>query len=239
MARFFVTGTDTDAGKTLISAALLFKARQQGLSTFGLKPVAAGCERHQGQWCNDDAKLLRYYSSQQHAYHVHNPIALPAAIAPHIAAAQQQQTLSVSQLLSVCQPSLAVEADFHLTEGAGGWLVPLNDGTQGTIETLADFAIRLDVPVVLVVGLKLGAINHALLTAQMLMAHQRSVVGWVANAIQPDMQVQTENIQFLRRWFAQNNIPCLGEVPHCAGIDAYDEQQLAKVAEALSLPADR
>ncbi len=236
MARYFVTGTDTDAGKTLVSAALLHKAHQQGLSTFGLKPVAAGCEQRSGEWQNDDARLLRHYSSLQHAYHVHNPVALQAAIAPHIAAAQEQRALSVSQLLNACQPSLEINADLHLTEGAGGWLVPFNDGSQGDIETLADFAIRLDTPVILVVGLKLGAINHALLTAQMLLAHGRQVAGWVANAIQPDMQVQAENIQFLRRWFSQNNIACLGEVPHCAGIDAFDSRQLDAVAATLTLP---
>lgn len=228
---YFITGTDTDAGKTLVSAALLLRASQQGLSTFGLKPVAAGCDWHQQQWQNSDALLHQQYSQPAAGYATHNPLALPDAIAPHIAAARQQQHLTVQQLLQRCAPALNSSADVRLTEGAGGWLVPLNGQ-----ETLADFACALQAPVILVVGMKLGCINHALLTASAILASGLPLAGWVANHRPPEMTCAAENQLFLQHWFCQRGIPLLGAIPPLPGLDPSDPQQLATVAAVLRLP---
>lgn len=235
MKRYFITGTDTDAGKTLVSSALLQKAQQQGLTTFGLKPVAAGCELTDGEngkeWQNEDAQLLRQYSTEQQAYSTHNPIALEAAIAPHIAAEQENTALSCNDLLTACQPGLSVAADFQLVEGAGGWLVPLNN-----TETLADFAAELDAEVILVVGLRLGCINHALLSAQVIQNSDAKLVGWVANSLSDNMKAQAGNLAFLKQWFDEQQVSFIGHTPFINGIDRTDPQQLQKITDCLTLP---
>ena len=204
--RVFITGTDTDVGKTFVASILLHKAQQSGLSCFGLKPIAAGCERLDGQLKNDDALALQAASRPQADYSVHNPIALEAAIAPHIAFQQTQQTeLSLEALTQACEPGLSQAVDFHLTEGAGGWLVPINNK-----HTLADFAKPLDVEVILVVGLKLGCINHALLSVQGIQSSGMKLKGWIANRIDPEMSHAAENIEYLKQAI---EAPCLGDVP--------------------------
>jgi dethiobiotin synthetase len=218
MNKIFVTGTDTDAGKTLVATTLLYKAQAQGLSCFGLKPIAAGCEwsyvdqeqvQKQGQWHNEDALLLQASSQPSRAYTCHNPIAFPQAIAPHIAAILNEQILSVDRVLSACEVGLQQPVDFHLIEGAGGWLVPLNDD-----ETLADLAQQLadkqGYKIVLVVGMKLGCINHALLTQQLILSTGLEIVGWVANHIDPAMSEQDANFEYLLEHI---KAPCLGRVP--------------------------
>ena len=227
---FFITGTDTDAGKTLVTAALLLKAQQSGLACLGLKPVAAGCDYRNGQWLNSDALLHQQYSNPPLRYELHNPVALPGAIAPHIAAAQQQQSLSVSRLMSLCTPALN-SAELVFTEGAGGWLVPLNDE-----ETMADLARAIGDPVILVVGMKLGCINHALLTATAIRASGLPLAGWVANHLPPGMNAAHENLAFLRHWFNQQNVPLLGSIPILSNLNASDPQQLAHIATQLILP---
>lgn len=237
MKRYFVTGTDTDAGKTLVSATLLLKAQQQGLTTFGLKPVAAGCETvatsHGPQWQNEDAQLLRQYSSEQQPYAIHNPVALQAAIAPHIAAQQENRTLTCDALITACQPAFASSAQFQLVEGAGGWLVPLN-----TQETLADFATAINAGIILVVGLRLGCINHALLSASMIQHSGARLVGWVANSLSDDMDAQADNLAYLQHGFARQGVPLLGHTPYVAAIDRSQPEQLQLVADSLLLPDD-
>ncbi len=230
--RLFITGTDTDAGKTLISAAYLLKAQQQGLTCLGLKPVAAGCEQQSSaQWHNSDALLHQQYSQPAQDYYIHNPIALQAAIAPHIAAQQEQCVVTVASLLQACQPALRQKPDLLLCEGAGGWLVPLNNA-----ETLADFACALGAPVILVVGMKLGCINHALLSARAIQQSGLALTGWVANQLPPGMTAAEENLQFLQHRFNQQNIPCLGVIPPIDALDCTDKQQLQAVAGRLHWP---
>ncbi len=204
---FFITGTDTDAGKTLIATALLHLAHASGLSTLGLKPVAAGCARVQGQWMNEDARQLMRASSGNPNYATVNPVALREPLAPHIAAEREDRQLCVAELLQHCQPLLDT-ADFVVLEGAGGWLVPLN-----ATESMADLATGLGCPVILVVGLRLGCINHALLTAAAIAAAGLPLAGWVANQIDPDMAVAAANIETLRE---RLNAPLLGCVPYLA-----------------------
>jgi dethiobiotin synthetase len=221
MNKIFVTGTDTDAGKTLVATTLLYKAQAQGLSCFGLKPIAAGCEwshkeTKQGQWFNDDALLLQAASQPAKAYTSHNPIAFPQAIAPHIAATLNEHTLSVNGVLNACEIGLRQSVDFHLIEGAGGWLVPLNNE-----ETLADLAQQLvnnqGYKIVLVVGMKLGCINHALLTQQLILSSGLDIVGWVANHIDPAMSEQNANFEYLLQHI---KAPCLGRIPFSPNISA-------------------
>lgn len=231
MQRFFLTGTDTDAGKTLISAALLQRASLDGHTCFGLKPIASGSDETPDGLRNSDALLHQQYSTGNIDYAVHNPITLKPAIAPHIAATQAGIELNCKNLLNACQPGLSQTADYQLTEGAGGWLVPLND-----TETLADFAIALNHPVILVVGLRLGSINHACLTADAIKASGLHLVGWVANCIEPNMDAQQENLRYLTQWFSARNVEHLGTVPHLAGIDPFRPEQLSKVAELLHWP---
>lgn len=229
MKKIFITGTDTDAGKTLVASTLLYKAQAQGLSCFGLKPVAAGCDWHEASqsWHNDDALKLQAASLPAQDYALHNPIALPQAIAPHIAAQLNQQTLTIKSLMQACEPGLQQAVDFHLVEGAGGWLVPLNEH-----ETLADFAHGLvqqqGYDIILVVGMKLGCINHALLTQQLILNSGLSLKGWVANHVDPNMSEQDANFDYLA---SHIQAPCLGRIPYSPNTSAK------QLIEYLDLPS--
>ena len=206
MARktFFIAGTDTDVGKTLVAAGLLVAAKNHGLTTVALKPLAAGCEKTEAGLRNADALLLQSVITQPLMYEQINPIALESAIAPHIAAQQEKRVLSADRIAGFCRGSLN-QADFTLVEGAGGWRVPLNPQ-----ETLADVAKILRLPVILVVGVRLGCINHALLTVEAIRNDGLQLAGWVANCIDANMPVLQENIYSLA---ARIPAPCLGVVP--------------------------
>ena len=162
--RYFIAGTDTDAGKTMVACALLAKARGQGLTTAAVKPVAAGCIDTKDGLRNDDAEQLLAQCTLPLYYEQVNPVAFMAPIAPHIAAQQQGQRMQVGRLAGFTSGVLMQGANLTLVEGAGGWRVPVNER-----ETLADLAIALSIPVVLVVGMRLGCINHTLLTVEELL----------------------------------------------------------------------
>ena len=215
---FFVTGTDTEVGKTAISCALLSAAASQGLETAAVKPVAAGCDER-GQ--NEDALQLMTAMTAELDYCQVNPVALEPAIAPHIAAAQAGKTLQASRLAGLCRGVMLAGADFTLMEGAGGWRVPISPR-----ETLADRAVQLDVPVILVGGMRLGCINHALLTAEAIRHDGLNVAGWVANQPAGLMNCYQENFDTLQRLLPA---PCLGEVSHLSPWDA------GRAAEMLDL----
>ncbi|MDX5432421.1 MAG: dethiobiotin synthase, partial [Halomonas sp.] len=156
MTRYFITGTDTDAGKTLVTAGMLSLARSRGLSTLGLKPVASGCRRTDAGLRNDDALALLARSVPSPPYATINPFAFEPPIAPHLAARQAGVDLDLERLCAHVSPLLDEPRDLILVEGAGGWRVPLNGR-----DDLAGLALRLRLPVILVVGLKLGCLNHA------------------------------------------------------------------------------
>lgn len=222
---FFVTGTDTGVGKTVITAALLHAARASGLRAVGLKPVAAGGFRREGQWVNEDALLLQGAAGIALAYDDVNPAMLPEAIAPHIAAARAGRELAVAPLaFAVRKVAEEHRPDVVFVEGAGGWLCPLNDR-----ETLADLAVELRAAVVLVVGLRLGCLNHALLTAAAIRASGLRLAGWVGNTIDPDMPVLAENVATLT---ARLPAPRLGTVPWLA-----DPPAVTTVAASLDASA--
>lgn len=191
MNGFFITGTDTGVGKTTVAAALLLRLGQAGRRVAGMKPVAAGCDRTADGWRNDDALRLLAASNVPLHYDDVNPYPLPAAVAPHLAAAEAGVRPTVAALHATCK-RLAARADCLIVEGAGGWLVPLNDG-----ETLADLAVRLQLPVILVVGMRLGCLNHTLLTADAIARSGARLAGWVANGIDPAMERIADNIATL------------------------------------------
>lgn len=209
--RFFVTGTDTGVGKTYVSCLLLEAFKQQGLKTIALKPIAAGCETVDGQRRNDDALQLQQQMTETLSYEEINPFALEAAIAPHIAAANEGRRLLVSRIAGMVRGASMQPADVTLVEGAGGWYVPLNDK-----ETLADLVRELQLPVILVVGMRLGCLNHAILTARAIYRDGLRVAGWVANCIEPDMPELEANIQTLKTLLSA---PCLGVIPHAPAAD--------------------
>lgn len=203
--RFFIAGTDTDAGKTLITTGLLAAANRRGLRTIGLKPVAAGCERTPEGLRNADALLLQQTASVALSYEQVNPVALEPPIAPHIAAEQAGRVLSADRLAAYCRGALMQPADLVLIEGAGGWRVPLSPR-----ESLARLPQLLELEVILVVGMKLGCLNHALLTAEAIARDGLRLAGWVANRIDPQMACADENLATLTRLF---RAPLLGQVP--------------------------
>lgn len=204
---FFVTGTDTGVGKTAIATGLLYAADKAGFSTAALKPVAAGCEPTPEGLRNEDALALQAVINRPLTYEQINPVALEPAIAPHIAALEVRRPLSADRLAGYCRGVLG-QADFTLVEGAGGWRVPLNPA-----ETLADLARALGLPVILVIGVRLGCINHALLTAEAITRDGLPLAGWVANTLDPDMPRLRENIDALGQ---RLRAPCLGCVPFLA-----------------------
>jgi len=203
----FVTGTDTGVGKTMVAGALMLRLRETGLQVAGLKPVAAGCRNTDDGLRNDDAELLARCASRAWPYATVNPYALAPAIAPHLAAAEAGVTLELTPLRTA-YAELAAASNVVVVEGAGGWLVPLDEHL-----TLADLAVDLDLDVILVVGLRLGCLNHALLTADSITRHGLRLVGWVANTIDPDLEHIPGQLATLA---ARLDAPCLGILPHTA-----------------------
>lgn len=204
--RYFVTGTDTEVGKTFVTAALLHNLNEQYYSTLGLKPVAAGCELVDGRWQNVDALILQQSASYQLDYELVNPVALPEAIAPHLAAENQGRYLAVDKIINALNPGLSSPVDIILIEGAGGWFVPLNE-----YEHFSDIPTALSIPVILVVGLRLGCINHALLTVNAIKQAGLPLQGWIGNCIDPHMLNQQQNVHALEQ---RIDAPCLGIVPY-------------------------
>ncbi len=205
MRNLFVTGTDTEVGKTYVSAALLHWCAQQGWRSAGMKPVAAGLDAMGG---NEDVQTLRAASSLSLSTHEVGPLQFQAACAPHIAAALEGRTITLAPLVQHAR-DLAARSDVLVVEGVGGFCVPL--GPEGDT---ADLAVALGYPVVLVVGLRLGCINHALLTAEAIHARGLPLAGWVANVVDPQMVHQQANIDTLREELQRRHqAPCLGVVP--------------------------
>jgi dethiobiotin synthetase len=205
---WFVTGTDTEVGKTAVSCALLSAASAAGLRTAAVKPVAAGCDDN-GH--NDDALQLMACMTEPLEYEQVNPVALRAPVAPHIAARNEGARMQASRLAGICRGVMLGNADFVLVEGAGGWRVPINP-----METMADLAKELRVGIILVVGMRLGCINHALLTAEAIRHDGLQLAGWVANQPGERMACHDENLETLQRLLPS---PLLGEIPHIASFD--------------------
>lgn len=193
--KYFITGTDTEVGKTWVSCALVNLAAQQDFKALGLKPVAAGAEHEfDGQLENEDALALLSASNVKIPIRELNPVCLPEPLSPHISAERAGAELSVEHVQTALSGGLSVNTDLTLVEGAGGWRVPINNH-----ETMADLAKALSLPVILVVGMRLGCLNHALLTAEAIRADGLQLAGWVANELSTDMPAIEENVATLKR----------------------------------------
>lgn len=223
MRRIFVTGTDTEIGKTVVASGLVRAGANEGLKSVGLKPVAAGCGFQDGKLVNDDALQLIKSSNVELSYDIVNPIALEPAIAPHIAAVEANCDISVAVLKLHYERNLPDDLDLVIYEGAGGWFVPLNG-----FETFQDFAVAMQLNVLLVVGMKLGCINHALLTVKAVESSGLNLAGWVANFAEPEMPVAKENLETLMN---RIDAPLLGVVPH------LPEPNADNVASKLNIKA--
>ncbi|CAI8169468.1 MAG: ATP-dependent dethiobiotin synthetase BioD 1 [Cellvibrionales bacterium UBA7375] len=219
---FFITGTDTDVGKTEVAAGLLEAANQKGLRTGAIKPVAAGCENRGDGPQNDDAIKLQALANVALSYQQVNPVALDLPMAPHIAAQEQGKVLSANRLTGFCRGVSMLPMDFLVIEGAGGWRVPINKR-----ETMADIPKQLNAEVILVVGIRLGCINHALLTAQAIRQDGLKIAGWVANILDTEMLRIDENIDTLKHMLIE---PCLGVVPRLSEVTPQ------QVAAHLTIP---
>lgn len=212
MIACFVTGTDTGVGKTLSSCALLHALAQHHRRVVGMKPVASGAEPDgQGGWANEDSLALRAASTLVVPPQLDNPVLLPDPVSPHIAAERAGVTVQLPPILQAYQ-QLAAQADAVVVEGAGGWQVPLSPHLR-----IADLAVALQLPVVLVVGLRLGCINHALLTADAIRASGLPLAGWIASRVDPQMREPEANLAYLRQHLGA---PLLADIPWQAQPDA-------------------
>ncbi len=202
---FFIAGTDTDVGKTVASKAILQALAHKGFNTIGYKPVAAGSEKTEQGWRNDDALHLQKAATVEVDYDDINPYALELPTSPHIAAKHAQVTIEYD-VLSEKLAQHKERSDVVLVEGAGGWRVPVSD-----TDNLSTWVKKEQLPVVLVVGIKLGCLSHALLTAEVIRADGLNLVGWVANRVNPGTEHYADIIEMLEE---RLETPKIGEIPY-------------------------
>lgn len=205
MNGWFVTGTDTEIGKTRAAVALIRALRARDRSVAAMKPVAAGCDRVDGELRNADALDLIVACDRSLPYAAVNPYAFEPPIAPHIAARQAGVEIEIPRILRG-KDLLVSGADALVVEGVGGWAVPLGEGQE-----LRDLALALQLPVILAVGLRLGCLSHTLLSARQIVADGAHLAGWIGSVLDPDMACLGENIQTLRD---RLDAPCLGVLPY-------------------------
>ncbi|WP_198138810.1 dethiobiotin synthase [Erwinia typographi] len=220
--RWFITGTDTEVGKTVASTALLQAASAAGFRCVGYKPVASGCDMTPEGLRNEDALALQKNSVLKLPYDSINPLAFAEPTSPHIISAEEGRPITFERL-SAGLAALTQQADWVLTEGAGGWFTPLSASS-----TFADWARHEQLPVVLVVGVKLGCINHAMLTAQAVQASGLRLAGWIANGIQAPGKRHAEYLATLKQRLPA---PMLGEIPFLT-----QPQQFERLGQYLQLP---
>lgn len=224
-AGLFVTGTDTGIGKTVVSCALLHAFSAEGHTVIGMKPVAAGCEN--GQW--QDVENLKKASNVSMPQSLINPYAFVEPVAPHIAARQAGIVIDLGVIRQACE-QLQAAAEVTIVEGVGGFRVPLSSsGTSNDRYDTSDLARVLGLPVILVVGMRLGCLNHALLTARAVESAGLKLAGWVANTIDPEMLQPAANLQTLTEWL---DCPLLGVLPFQEQLDV---QQLAGLIDLSRL----
>jgi dethiobiotin synthetase len=231
---YFVTGTDTEVGKTLVSGALILKLREAGFTALGFKPVAAGCYQDaQGKLLNEDVETLRLASGLEPEQMELCPYLLEMAAAPHLAAEKQQQPLNLNTITQAYQ-QICKQGDAVIVEGAGGFLIPLN-----TQEDLGDLAQSLGLPIILVVGMKLGCINHALLTCEAIKSRHLKIAGWIANSLSTEMPLLDQNIQMLISKIPAPFLGCIPTLPKSLqkpNNAPYSIAALSFAAQHLSLP---
>jgi len=234
LSGFFITGTDTEVGKTLVSGALILKLRAQGKQTIGFKPVVAGTyQSTDGKLLNEDLETLRIASQLAPDQVNLSPYILDMPVAPHLAAANKGIVLQLSTIMQSLHETQK-HSDCLIIEGAGGLLIPLNDH-----ENLGDLVQQIGLPVILVVGMKLGCINHALLTQEAIKARGLKIAGWIANSLSSEMFLLKENIDTLQ---AKIDAPFLGLIPvlpkalQKADNSPYSIEALDFAAQYLQIP---
>jgi dethiobiotin synthetase len=205
MPAYFITGTDTDVGKTIVATALLKYFNSKGMSTIGFKPIAAGCESTEQGLRNSDALSLQQNSSLNLPYETVNPFAFEPPIAPHIAAKLVGEKVSIDGLSTAFNTIKSQNCDVTVVEGAGGWYLPINDS-----EFLYQWVMQEKLTVILVVGIKLGCLNHALLSQSVILAQGLTIAGWVANVVSPQARYIDENIATLKQHLSS---PLLATIP--------------------------
>jgi dethiobiotin synthetase len=215
---YFVAGTDTEIGKTLASCALLRAFAAAGMSTAAMKPIAAGAEQDAGgTWRNEDAQALAAAATVAVPRELSTPFLLHEPAAPHLVAARQRIVLDIDHVVR-CHRDIAARADITIVEGVGGFLVPLGEDSD-----MGDLARALDLPVILVVGMRLGCLNHALLTAEAIAARGLRMAGWIANTVDPAMRLPDENIATLRHRYARlYDAPLIGAIPRLRTASAQE-----------------
>jgi len=209
---YFITGTDTNCGKTVVTLGLMQRFQSEGFAVIGMKPVASGSEWTPAGLRNGDAVQILKQCTNKPAYELVNPYAFEPAIAPHLAARNSGREIEIP-LIEACHRKLFQAADRVLVEGVGGWHVPLSDDHM-----LADLAVVLALPVIMVVGMRLGCINHSLLTQDAIKASGCRLAGWVANTVDPAMQEFDGNLQTLQQ---RLSAPLLGVVPYLERINPH------------------
>lgn len=207
---YFITGTDTGVGKTWTCLALMHLFKQRGRRVLGMKPVASGCQWRQGQWQNEDALLIQKHASIKLSYQQVNPYAYEMPVAPVFASGGEQID---DQIINSILTSIKQQADIVLVEGAGGWFSPLSGDL-----TNAGLAMRLNLSVIVVVGIRLGCMNQALLTFDAIKGSGLNCAGWIATQLRPDLPFGDESIDYLQERLAA---PLIGVLPYCERAD-YD-----------------
>ncbi len=225
----FVTGTDTGCGKTHVAQTLVAQLRTRGVKVAGFKPVAAGAFWRDGRLQNADALALQAASGFSVAYETLNPYCFEQAVAPHLAAEAQGTAIRLERILAAYD-ALCTLSDFVVVEGAGGWRVPLG----GSLD-IQGLACALRLPVLLVVGLRLGCLNHALLSEQAIVASGADLIGWVGSQVEPEMDYLKENLVALdRRLMA----PCRGVLPHPDGPEQVSLERPLELDDICGLDPD-
>lgn len=218
LTKIFITGTDTGVGKTTIACCLIQSLVSKGMTVAAMKPIASGCVLHEGIWKNDDALKLQEATNVIQSYEQINPIALVDPVAPHIAARNMGVNLSAGEIEKRIVKNYHENADVIIIEGAGGWLLPLNSK-----EFFSTVVTRLKIPVILVIGLKLGCLNHAMLSYQSITGAGANFLGWVGNCTDQSMYAVSKNISALRELIPS---PCFGVLAFSAEKKFYLDAKL-------------
>ncbi|MBT7952386.1 MAG: dethiobiotin synthase [Gammaproteobacteria bacterium] len=220
MAGYFISGTDTEIGKTLITLGLMMALKNVGMKVGGMKPVASGCSRTKEGLRNEDAIQIQTYCDTSNSYDLINPYAFEPPVAPHIAAREAKVLIDLEKI-KICYEQISSSVDAMVVEGVGGWKVPL-----GHRQSLPDLVSVLELPVILVVGLKLGCINHAILTSEAIRKDGLLLKGWVANEVESDYSTVDASVEYLS---ANISAPLLGHIPFAKTPDP------AKIATSLDM----
>lgn len=216
----FITGTDTGVGKTRFTLTLMEALKNQGQQVSGMKPVACGAELKNGKLINEDAELIMQFCSKPTDYELVNPAVFELAVAPHIASSKKNEKIDLNQIID-CYRRLAFNCETVIVEGVGGWRVPISNK-----KSLVDLVRILDLPVILVVGIKLGCINHATLSAEAIRADGLILKGWVSNQLDKDYLFPEETIEALNRTLA---------CPHIANLPYMENFEPDKILESIDL----